>query len=80
MFDTSHPFYRPLWRRIALFAVTAGWGAVEFAGGAAGWAVLFWGAAGWIGWALLITYRPEPAASGGDAPDDTADDPGQDRR
>ena len=27
--DESHPFYRPLWRRVALVAVLAGWTAFE---------------------------------------------------
>jgi hypothetical protein len=27
--DQSHPFYKPLWRRLAIVAVVAGWAAFE---------------------------------------------------
>jgi hypothetical protein len=59
--DTSHPFYRPLWRRVAIPASCAVWAGVEF---------LLWqngffgsiaaGLAVWLTWALLIQWK-EPA-------------------
>lgn len=39
--DVQLAFFRPLWRRIAVVAVSLGWAAVEFASGAAFWGVLF---------------------------------------
>ena len=27
--DQSHPFYKPLWRRVAIVAVVAGWAGFE---------------------------------------------------
>jgi hypothetical protein len=59
MFDFSHPFFRPLWLRLLIVALTLGWTAVEVATGNPGWAVIF-GALGAVAvWGLLITYDPE---------------------
>ena len=45
MFDLDHPFFRPLWIRLAVVGVSLGWAGVELARGAPFWAALF-GAAG----------------------------------
>ncbi len=42
-FDFKHPFFEPLWRRIAVVAVCIGWGLFEFSTGAAFWGILFTG-------------------------------------
>ncbi|WP_092689424.1 hypothetical protein [Tranquillimonas rosea] len=68
MFDTTHPWFRPLWVRIVLLAVTAGWGLVELSAGNAGWALLFLALAAWVTWALFVTYTPGPDTT--DTPDD----------
>ena len=41
LLDTDDPFFRPLWRRIAIVAVTAGWASFEFINNATGWGLLF---------------------------------------
>lgn len=58
MFDTSHAWFRPLWIRVLLLALSGGWGLVELATGSPGFAVIFLGIAGWVLWALFLTYAP----------------------
>ncbi len=43
MFDLDHPFFLPLWRRVAVAALCLGWAGLELARGALFWAVLFGG-------------------------------------
>lgn len=45
MLDLEHPFFLPVWRRVAVVALCLGWAVVELVGGAVFWAILF-GAAG----------------------------------
>lgn len=59
MFDFSHPFYRPLWRRILIVAVCLGWALVEMTSGSPGFALLFGAAGGYAGWRLLIAWPPK---------------------
>ena len=64
--DIDHPFYRPLWRRIAIVAVTAAWTAYEvFWGGNGLWLVLAAGSFAYSVWAFLITYPKQPGATDG---------------
>lgn len=56
--DAGHPFYRPLWRRIAIVAVCIGWGLIEFWSGAAIWGTLFIAVGIYCAWALLWAYDP----------------------
>ncbi|TIT56050.1 MAG: DUF3329 domain-containing protein, partial [Mesorhizobium sp.] len=37
MKDYEHPFFRPLWRRIAVVAVCLAWSVIEFASGTPFW-------------------------------------------
>ncbi len=75
--DAQHPFFRPLWRRIAIVAFCAGWAAFEFYMGNEtwGWITLAVGAYG--AWLFLISYQPpaeeKPAA---DPAPSTQDDAG----
>jgi hypothetical protein len=41
LLDTDHPFFKPLWIRIAVFAFTAAWAAFEVWTGSYFWACLF---------------------------------------
>lgn len=67
MFDLRHePFFRPLWRRIAVVALCLGWGAFEFIGGAPFWGTLFAGAGLYAAWELLIAFDPETDGQGKD--------------
>ncbi|WP_181701387.1 DUF3329 domain-containing protein [Chthonobacter albigriseus] len=67
--DISHPFYRPLWRRIAIVAVVALWLGYEVTfGGDPMWLVLATGMLAYSVWAFLLTYRP-PADAPSAEPD-----------
>lgn len=56
--STDHPFYRPLWRRLAIIAVTAVWAALEiFRGGEPMWMVIAGGAFAYSLWTFLITWK-----------------------
>ncbi|AWI82742.1 hypothetical protein CEW88_03095 [Alloyangia pacifica] len=58
MFDFSHPFFRPLWLRVAITLVCLGWGLLETQIGSPGWAVVFLGLGAICGYKLLLTYEP----------------------
>ena len=57
-FDFDHPFFRPLWRRIAVVGVAATWGVFEIMMGATGWGMLFLGLAAICFYGLFITFDP----------------------
>ena len=72
--DNQHPFFRPLWRRIAVIAVCVIWSAVEFAVGTPFWGTLLAGMAIYAVWTFLISYKPadeapQPPASETKAPE-----------
>lgn len=57
--DQTHPFFQPLWRRLAITFVAFGWAGFEYSMGSTGWA-LFFGALGlYCAWALLIAFKPD---------------------
>lgn len=61
MFNLSRePFFRPLWRRIAVVAVCLAWATFEFAGGAPFWGTLFAGIGLYAVWQLFFVYEPGP--------------------
>jgi hypothetical protein len=50
LIDLEHPFFAPLWVRIAVVVVCVAWGSFEFARGAALWGTLFLGVAAVCAW------------------------------
>ncbi|MDI6025768.1 DUF3329 domain-containing protein [Corticibacterium sp. UT-5YL-CI-8] len=60
MGDTSHPFFRPLWRRILLVAFCVAWAGFELYMGSSFWATLVGGMAVLGAWQFLINYKPAP--------------------
>lgn len=54
--DPAHPFFRPLWVRVAVVAFALGWAAVELYNGSPGWATLF-GAAGLYALWVFVTDK-----------------------
>ncbi len=58
LFDFEHPFFRPLWLRIAIVLVCLGWAGLEIAAGSAGWAMLFGGLGLFSGYRFFFGYRP----------------------
>lgn len=63
--DSEHPFFRPLWRRIALVAVCAGWAVLEYVGGSPTWGMIALAFTAYGAWQFLYLYKPadesEPA-------------------
>lgn len=60
--DLNHPFFIPLWRRIAVVAVTAGWAMVEFATGTPFFGVLFAAIAVWSAYSFFFAFDPKDPA------------------
>ncbi|HQY73477.1 MAG TPA: hypothetical protein PLK44_07175 [Aestuariivirga sp.] len=60
--DESHPFYRPLWRRVALVAVLAGWTAFEvFITQQPLWMLVAGALLAYAAWILLFTWKDTSA-------------------
>ena len=53
MFDMDHPFFRPLWVRLAVLAVCFGWALVELMSGSPGWAMIFGALGAYAGWSFF---------------------------
>ena len=62
--DPADPFYRPLWRRVAIVGVCLGWAAFEGWRGAFGWAAIAAALGLYAGYHLLLTYRSGGGKSG----------------
>ena len=56
---SDHPWFRPLWRRVALVAFCAAWACFELYNGESFWATLFGGMAAYALWVYIIKY-PKP--------------------
>jgi hypothetical protein len=63
--DNEHPFFRPLWRRLAVIAACIAWTGVEVAAGEKVWALVASAAVCYAVWQLLLRYSPPDA---GDTP------------
>ncbi len=57
MKDAEHPFFRPLWRRVAVVAVCVLWAGFEFYHGEQFWGMLAGGMAVYGAWIFLLRYR-----------------------
>ena len=60
LFDVQTPFFRPLWRRLAVTAVCLAWTAVEIATGEVMWAMIFGAAGLYLAWQFFVAFRPPP--------------------
>jgi len=57
----DHPFYRPLWRRIAIVVTTLLWAAFEFLIAKDGlWVVVSSAVFFYSAWAFLLNYKAPP--------------------
>ena len=54
--DTDHPFFQPLWRRVAIVVGCFAWAAVETSKGNSTWAILFGAIGGYCAYHLLVTF------------------------
>ncbi|MGB3312992.1 MAG: hypothetical protein WBB85_01155 [Albidovulum sp.] len=59
LIDPAHPFFRPLWRRVAVVTACFGWALFEIITGSPGWAMLFGVAGLYAAYVLLIAAQPE---------------------
>lgn len=62
MFDLNHPFFRPLWIRIAVTALCLGWAAFEFATGSPFWGMLFGGVGLACVHGFFLNFNPRDGA------------------
>ncbi len=63
MIDVKHPFYRPLWRRIAIVATTVIWTGFELLVTRNGfWIAIAGGLCALTAWYLLIAWKEPPAS------------------
>ena len=69
MKDHEHPFFRPLWRRIAVVAVCVAWAALEFASGSHLWGFIMLGFAAYGFWQFFYLYKPAAEIDAAESPD-----------
>jgi hypothetical protein len=62
IFGLEHPFFAPLWRRVAVVLVCIGWAMFEFVEGSPFWGMLFGGLGIYCGWKLFFAFDPEAVA------------------
>ena len=55
--DNEHPFFRPLWRRIAVVIVCAAWAVLEFATSTPFWGMIALAFTAYAVWTFLINYK-----------------------
>ncbi|BDA82602.1 hypothetical protein Sa4125_01440 [Aureimonas sp. SA4125] len=58
--NQDHPFFRPLWRRIAIVVVTGIWCGVELWHGDQLWVILTLAVFIYSLWTFFITYPKQP--------------------
>jgi hypothetical protein len=59
-FDVQHPFFRPLWRRVAITAFTGLWALFELWHGNTFWAALFGAITLYLAHQLFYAFNPRP--------------------
>lgn len=60
IFDLRVPFFRALWRRVLVTALTFAWAGVEMASGATGWAIAFAAAGAWCAYQFFVVWTDPP--------------------
>ncbi len=63
--DVQHPFFKPLWRRVAVVALCLGWAVFEFSTGAVFWGVLFGGVGLFCAYEFFANFKPDGDPPGG---------------
>lgn len=58
LIEPRHPFFRPLWRRIAVVVVSLGWALFELSTGAVFWAILFGAIGAYAAWEYFVVFDP----------------------
>lgn len=60
MIDTDHPWFNPLWRRIAVTVFCLGMAGWDLWNGNTLWAMLFGALGLYCVWALILRFQPVP--------------------
>ena len=56
------PFYRPLWKRLAIVGTCLTWASVEsYYTASPLWLMLAWGMTAYAFWTFIVTYPKQPA-------------------
>lgn len=58
LLDLQHPFFRPLWIRLAVTGVCLAWAGLELWGGNTGWALLFGVLGAFCAWEFFVAFNP----------------------
>ncbi len=58
--DVQHPFYKPLWRRVAIVAFCLAWSIFEFVTGTPFWGVLSGAIGLYCGWQFFVVFDAKP--------------------
>lgn len=58
MKDNEHPFFRPLWRRIAVVAACFIWAGIEYIGGSPTWTMMALAFGLYGVWQFFYAYKP----------------------
>ncbi|MCY0094246.1 hypothetical protein [Hoeflea ulvae] len=78
LIDFRHPFFRPMTRRVVIFALVAIWTVVEFFAGSQGWVIFFAALTAYVGWGLFLSGQPdEPLDADGQPGHDPAPKDGE---
>ena len=59
MLGLDDPWFRPLGRRVAVCAVTLGWGVFELIGGSPLWGTAFLALGGYVGYVFFVAFDPK---------------------
>ena len=59
MFNLNHPFFIPMWRRVATTAFILAWALFELSTGAVMWAILFAALGAFCIWSFFFNFNPE---------------------
>ncbi len=57
LFDLRHPFFNPVWRRVAMTLFIGVWAIVEFVNGTPTWGAIFAALAVWCTWTFFVTWN-----------------------
>jgi len=74
--DSNHPFFRPLWRRVAVVAFCIAWAIFEFATGTPFWGIMVLAFAAYGIWQFFIIFDASDPVKPADAvkPEDLGTD------
>ncbi|MBA8880667.1 DUF3329 domain-containing protein [Phyllobacterium myrsinacearum] len=65
--DSKHPFFRPLWRRVAVVVFCFAWAIFEFVTGTPFWGTIALGFAGYGIWQFFIAFDASEPVKPADA-------------